>query len=362
MLLGVLKTNSLLTDIEKVFISVAHERGHQAFVFSAKDVNFETRLIKGTTLINNLVASREFEFPQVIQNRLAVKKDELETYLKLSKIIPFTSNRVGTKKQVYDRIKNIEKLSKYLIEVVSISQADDLVEYIDRFKKVIAKPASSNQGKGIYTFEKDDNTYIVRHMSESFKLDKVTLKKFFDKDLGQGLAFNFSPFIKSETHLGQSTVFRLHIVRGAKGKWKKIKFFPYVNLNSSVDITNGMQGALITTREALFLEQFYPNVHKRILSEIDQLFQAFVETFPQVYLWSFDALGLDLGITQDGNVYIYEINAGPGVGFMAYPVACEQVLYAEWLAENAKPPFKYNFVPLNLQTYMRTLMNNEATS
>ena len=34
---------------------------------------------------------------------------------------------------------------------------------------------------------------------------------------------------------------------------------------------------------------------------------------------------------------------------MAYPVACAQVEYYEWLVENTKPPYQHNFLPINLR-------------
>lgn len=348
MLFGVLKPNRVVTDVEKVFISVAHERGHQAYVFSAKDIDFESRKINGITLVNNLVQERTFEFPHIIQNRLAVKTEDVEAYSKLSEIIPFTSHRVGTKQQVYDILKQEPALKKYLIEVKKITEFTELLAYVQQHHKVIAKPSASNQGKGIFSFEMAQTGYVVRHLDQLRHCNEVEFADIFKAELHNGVGFSMSPFIISETHLGQSTVFRLHMTRGAEGKWKKIKFFPYVNLNKDIDITNGMQGALITTRETLFLEQYYPQAHTKISKEIEQLFRVFSKHINGLFAWPLDALGLDLGITQSGDIYVYELNAGPGVGFMAYPVACEQVLYYEWLAQHAQPPYKNNYLPIHL--------------
>lgn len=350
MLFAVLKPNLVMTDVEKVFISVAHERGHQAYVFTAQGVDFEQRKIQGLTLVNNLVQERVFEFPHIVQNRLAVKKEDVETYCKLAEMIPFTSHRVGTKKQVFDRLIKAKELHKYLIEVKEFFDANLLIEYIKKHRKIIAKPAASNQGKGIFSFEYQDDQFVVRHLEDHWIYTQSELSDFFKDKMKAGLGFTFSPFIMSETHLGQSTVFRLHMNRGEEGKWKKIKFFPYVNLNKKVDITNGMQGALITTREKLFLEQYYPNTHKKILSEIEVLFKTFSRHIDALFPWPLDALGLDLGITQEGDIYIYELNAGPGVGFMAYPVACAQVMYYEWLADTVEKPYINNFLPIYLKT------------
>lgn len=346
---GILKPNKSLTDVEEIFIQVAQNRGHQAYIFTAKDVSFEHHEILGKTLDNGKVVENSFSFPDIIQNRLAVKKEDKEVYLKLAEMIPFTSNRVGTKQEVYKKMCQVEDFKDFLIEVVDFDNIEDFFSFISRYKKVIAKPASSNQGKGIYTIEKLYSSYRVRYLTECSEFTEDELATFFKKELRGGKSFNFSPFFVSETNVGQTTVFRMHITRGALGKWQLIKTFPYVNLNAKSDITNGMQGALITTREQMFLEQYYPESYEIINTQLKKLFNIFIGKFQRLYPWRLDALGLDLGISQEGKIVIYEVNAGPGVGFMAYPVACAQVQYYEWLAKNATMPCVNNFLPMNLR-------------
>ena len=356
MIFGILKPNLVLTDVEKIFISVAHERQHEAFVFVAKNIDFENKKIVGKTLVGNHVVEKTFDFPDVVQNRLAVKAEDMHAYLKLAEMIPFTSNRIGDKSAVYKIMMTIESLQKYLIDVKTLNNLEILLQSLEKYSKIICKPASSNQGKGILTIERKDKGFVVKQMQEQHRLDMNGLINFYNQNLTRG--YTVSPFLKSETCLGQSTVFRMHLTRGAGGKWQQIKFFPYVNLNKEVDITNGMLGALITTREQLFLEQFYPNSVDKITQELKVLFTEFTQNFQKKFAWRLDSIGLDLGITQEGDIYIYEVNVGPGVGFMAYPVACAQVEYYEWLAEKAQPPYKHNFLPLNLR---RKLLAEQAS-
>ncbi|GAA5010910.1 hypothetical protein GCM10023206_18900 [Acinetobacter puyangensis] len=347
MIFAILKPSMVITEVEKVFISVAHERKHEAYVFIAKNINFEKKQIKGITLENNEIVEKYFDFPDVVQNRLAVKAEDVENYLKLADMIPFTNNRIGDKEFIYNKIKNIESLKKYLIEVLKLESFELLIDKIKQHGKVICKPSASNQGKGIYSIIKKDQYYIVKSLESESILDVDGLKGFYKEKFIKG--YTISPFIKSETNLGQTTVFRMHLTRGEKGKWQMIKFFPYVNLNHKIDITNGMLGALITTRENLFLEQYYSDSYKIIQNELKSLFREFTKEFQKLYRWRLDGIGLDLGITQEGSIYIYEVNVGAGIGFMAYPVACSQVSYYEWLAINAKKPFINNFLPINLR-------------
>lgn len=345
---AILKPNNVMTDVEEIFITVAQNRGHQAYLFTAQNVNFQTRKINGKTLNMGVVVEQDFDFPHVIQNRLAVNLEDKDIYIKLAEMIPFTSNRVGTKKEVDKKLHSIPELKDYLIEVEECKNLDVIQKYINKYKKVILKPVASNQGKGIYSLEQQKNGYVVKQLADTTKLNCEELEDFFINHI-KNKGYSVSPFFKSETVNGQTTVFRMHLTRGASGQWKMIKFFPYVNINPTVDITNGMQGALITTREKLFLQQNYPEAYELIQQRIRHLFKVFPLAFQKCYGWRLDGLGLDLGIDQKGNIVIFEVNAGAGVGFMAYPVAKAQVEYYEWLKDAAKPPFKNFFLPLNLR-------------
>ena len=345
---AILKPNLSIGDVEEVFITTAISSGHQAYVFIASNVNFETRRIVGKTIEKGNIVEREFEFPDVIQNRLAVKSDDKDIYMKLSEEIPFTSNRIGTKKQVDTKLSKIEGLEKYVLNVESCDSLSILLNFLKEFKKIILKPSSGNQGKGIFTVENSDGGFIVKNLNIKQQIESSQISDFFDKNI-KNKSYTISKFFKSETNNGLSTVFRMHITRGELGRWKLIKFFPYININNNLDITNGMQGALITTREKMFLEEFYPESYKKIMVEVNDIFKKFTHAFQRQYAWRLDALGLDLGINQNGEIVIFEVNAGPGVGFMAYPVAKAQVKYYEWLKLNAVKPFRNNFLPLNLR-------------
>lgn len=345
---GVLKPNKVLTDVEEIFIQVAKNRGHQAYVFTAKDVSFEAGTILGKTIEHDQVVEKLFSFPDVIQNRLAVKAEDKDIYIKLSEMIPFTSNRIGTKKQVEEKLNRISELNDFLIEVEECKTEGSILVALEKHKKIILKPNSSNQGKGIYTVENTDGKYLVRMLKESFIYSKDEFLSFILNNI-LNKNYTLSRYFESSTNNNLNTVFRLQINRGKNGTWKMIKFFPYVNINKNVDITNGMQGALITTREKLFLEQFYTQHVEKILKKVRYLFKIFPLAFQKQYPWRLDSLGLDLGIDQNGNVVIFEVNAGPGIGFMAYPVAKAQVDYYEWLKDKAVKPFKNNFLPLNLK-------------
>lgn len=348
MLIGILKPGNKIIDTERVFMTVAQCHGHDSFVFTAKDVDFTHQKISGRTLQKGKLVKQIFSFPDIIQNRLPINEQDVLTYIKLAQKIPFTTHHIETKVELYKKMKAHPLMEKYIIESQPCESFNTLIDFIKKYQYVILKPASSRQAIGICTIQQIDHKFMVKELDQIFNIDEVALKDFFEQKKNQ-YRFFISPFFHSKTNNDLSTVFRLHMVLGEYGNWHKIKFFPYVNLQDQQDIANGMQGALISTREELFLKQYYPNCYEDILSSIEQLFQDASQFMQNLYEWPVDAIGIDIGINQQGELKIFEINSGPGVGFMAYPVAEQQVLYYEWLFEQGLKIGINNFVPKRYQ-------------
>lgn len=350
MIFGILKPNYKIIDTEKIFMTVAKNHGHDSFVFTAKDVDFTHKNILGKTIWKGKIIEKSFSFPNIIQNRLPINEVDISTYVKLAKEIPFTTHHIETKFELYLKMIKHPLMQKYMIESESCRSFQILMDFIERYQYVILKPASSKQAIGICTIQKDNDEFIVKDLNQVLELDFNELKLFFEqKKLKEQLYI--SPFFHSATINQLSTVFRLHMILGEDGKWQKIKFFPYVNLNEDQDIANGIQGALISTREELFLKQYYPQVYQDILTNIDLLFDDTAQFMQDNYKYSIDAIGIDIGINQRGEIKIFEINAGPGVGFMAYPVAEQQVLYYEWVLNQDVIEKTDKFLPRRYRHY-----------
>lgn len=351
MLIGILKPGSQIIDTEKVFMTVAKAHGHEAFVFMARNIDFEKKHIIGMAYEKGKLVKKRYRFPDVVQNRLPMLKEEdAPLYAKLEQFVPFTTHHIGSKVEICKKMEDDEVMRKYVIEAHAFQSTTQLLEFLERHPYTILKPAYGKQAQGILTIRKETKTrYALKEQGVVTKMTKKQLIEFFDNRQNNRNYF-ISPFFESKTNHDLSTVFRLHMILGEEGRWQKIKFFPYVNLRGNEDITNGMQGALITTREELFLKQYYPEHVDKILAGVDQLFKDTSVFMNTLYPWPIDAVGLDVGITQEGDIKVFEINAGPGVGFMAYPVAEQQILYYEWLVEQPRSAHR-NFLPQRWRHY-----------
>ncbi len=186
-----------------------------------------------------------------------------------------------------------QEIKEFLIDVENCNSVEQIIVALKSNKKIILKPVSGNQGKGIYTLEENDNLIKIKKLEECIEIKKEQLNLFFEENI-KSRGYAISPYFKSLTVNNFNTVFRMQINRGVNGKWQLIKFFPYINIDQNIDITNGMQGALITLREKMFLEQYYSSCYKEIEKKIQKLFKVFPLEFQKKYLWRLDSLGLDL--------------------------------------------------------------------
>ncbi|RZF55625.1 hypothetical protein EXE30_02120 [Acinetobacter halotolerans] len=350
MLIGILKPSFSVMEIEKIFMVVAHCHGHQSYVFTAKNVDFSSRTILGKSLIHGEVTVKRFPFPDLIQNRLSINEEDVLTYVKLAKEIYFTTHHIETKFELYKKMREHDLVKKYVVESERCDNFDILIYYILKYNYIVLKPMSSKQAIGVYTIQVFENKFIVKAFDQETLFNKGELNIFFNMKI-KNKRFFISPFIASKTNNNLTSVFRLHMVVGKGGEWKKIKFFPYVNLRDEQDVANGIQGALISTREELFLQQYYPDSYQRILFGVDQLFRDMVCFMHNLYDWPVEAIGIDIGITQEGEMRIFEVNAAPGIGFMAYPVAEQQILYYEWILEQGCKLPVSNFLPRRYKNY-----------
>lgn len=351
MLIGILKPGPQIIDTEKVFMAVAKAHGHEAFVFMVRNIDFDQKEIVGMGYEKGKLIKKKFPFPDLVQNRLPIwKEEDAPFYARLEQHVPFTTHHIGSKVDIYQKMKQHPLMKKYSIESHSFQDTDQLFTFLEKNSYIILKPTFGKQAEDILTITKvGEDKFTLKEKGIVNHLTQDNLEALFNTSEKRKNYF-MSPFFESKTNHDLSTVFRLHMILGEDGKWHKIKFYPYVNLRQNEDITNGMQGALKSTNEEFFLKQYYPAQHEKILARVDQLFEETAQFMHGLYPWTIDAIGLDLGITQGGEIKIFEINAGPEVGFMAYPVAEQQILYYEWLIQQPHSLHK-NFLPQRYKQY-----------
>ncbi len=312
------------------YASIAKIEGITFFYFTAKGVDFENKVIKGSYYENGKWLEKFYPFPDVIINHTGpITTNQKDVYYKLKKLIPFTSNPVGTKLSVYNKIKKGKDFIEYLIPYKLIKKPLDIFEFLNKYSKIIMKPISGHHGNQVVYIEKLDDSFIVKENGISNTLSRLELFNYL-VEIKKSNKMLAQKYIPSRTTTGEPFDIRLHLQKDGNGNWVNTLIYPKVGFKNKV-ATNLGQGGKIT-----ILKNFLINVYKDdyfdIMKYLEVFSIQFANHFETLYKSGFDELGIDIGLDEDKKIWIYEVNWRPGHIFLQAKASYNAIKYANYLA------------------------------
>lgn len=295
--------------------------------FNPSDVDLTNRKINGLTLVDGKWVRKLTNYPDAIDNSPA-RKANRSIYNELEKSVPFTMHRIGNKDFVSKKLMNDVEYRDLVIPYKNLNEFNDAMEMLNQHSKIIIKPTGGNRGNGIVYIEKIDQDFLVVSKEENVKYDYEAFKEYINelskhKNLVQ-------MYISSTTRSNLPFDIRIHVRRGEEGKWKIVKIYPRMGNEKSVE-SNLSQGGSIA-KIVPFLKHNFEGQWKRIFADLKKLGREFPEYFNRGYDFHIDALGLDIGIDQDGKPWLFEVNSFPGCTMFEVEAQLVAMKYAKYLA------------------------------
>lgn len=322
------------------FAAVAKAEGLDFFYFTPRAVNFTKRTIEAKVLENGMWQQRTVSFPDVIYNagspeKLAVSKQIIE---QLREEIPFTTNSIGNKLNITKRLIEAKEFANYLIPTTNIKTLKQFYGQLQTYKKVVFKPVEGRKGKGIYFISSLANRYEVQKDSVKETLSKAQLDSFLQKQLKEE-KFIVQPYIQSVMKNGQVFDFRIHVQKNGEGQWVITTIYPRVAPHGSIvpNINNGgFTNYLMPFLELEFKEEAF-NM-KRMLEQFGLSLARHLDDIQMVkFNEVIDEIGIDVGLDENGKLWIYEVNWRPGCPpafYLELDVVRHTLQYAKYLAHH----------------------------
>ncbi|QTK08150.1 YheC/YheD family protein [Staphylococcus haemolyticus] len=296
------------------------------FFFNPKDVDINHKNINGLFLKNGEWIRMVTEFPDVIDNSPS-KKISKNIYQELEKTIPFTMHRIGNKDFVNKRLIN-ERYAELVIPYRDLKNINDVKEMLSVHSRIIIKPSGGNRGKGIIYIEKKDDKYTIRAAENINTYNETEVEKYIYKLTNKN--YIVQKYISSVTKSSLPFDIRIHVRRGEGGNWQSVKIYPRIGSGRSVE-SNLSQGGSIA-KIVPFLKYNFAEKWKVILDELRKLAKEFPVYFQKVYDYELDALGLDIGIDENGKLWLFEVNSFPGCTMFELEAQEVAMKYAKYLA------------------------------
>lgn len=318
---------------------VAKAEGANFFYFTLGKVNIETEKILGKAYENGEWIEKEFPFPDVIYNASVHVSDKTQQIFDyLYDRIPFTSHSIGDKLSVYNRIKQAKEFKQYLIPFSELTDVNRFFDIINRYEKVIIKPMSGHQGRGIIFIEKYGvDYYQMNEAGQVLSIDKKELEDFILHKI-QEQDYIVQQFISCKIKSGHVYDFRLHVQRNGEGKWVITSIFPRIGQLGSI-VSNMASGGYSTYLDGFLKTEFGENWYN-IQRYLERFAISFSNHFNSLYKnVLFDELGIDVGIDKHQKLWLFEVNWRPGVPNifnLELDVARNLIHYARYLADKHK--------------------------
>lgn len=249
--------------------------------------------------------SMQTPLPDIIYNRLSRYEDEnlfLDTTEKLASLyhIPVFNPHFFDKWELYLQLQDNEKLIPHLPKTGLLSE-DNLANFLSTYPAVYIKKRKSKKGKGIYLIIRNGNTFLMRTTSTSTVLfpSISKLARFLQKD--EGL----------DSYIIQEAISTLPM----KGKKFDYRILAHANKNrfsiTGVGVrlakkqqvtTHVPSGGVIVSTEDLPVS----TDHETMAQLINHCGKQLVSYYDDIGEFS-----ADVGLTRDGKLYIFELNAKP---------------------------------------------------
>ncbi|MDZ5473685.1 YheC/YheD family protein [Bacillus sp. 31A1R] len=231
-------------------------------------------------------------------------------------------------------IKNIRKkkqaeilmsdpmVSKYFPESIEFS-TEALQDFMSRYDSVYLKPDGGGQGRGIIRVSKEENGmyslkgYTPTGKDLSIKASNLRAIKeviqpnaFFEKHR----KYVIQQGINSLSQNGQPLGIRVHTQK-LKNNWVRSGILGKM-VNSEDGIVNRNRGAWAIPIRELLTDYAGMDVNKaiQIENEITTISIKASQLFAEHYPW-LDECGIDIGLSQDGQPWIFEVNSNPSIAF-----------------------------------------------
>lgn len=321
------------------YAAAAKAEGVDFFYFTPENVWIEEKMIIGKVYENGEWMEKTFPFPDVIYNASSPPDDEAEeVYDFLYDIIPFTSHSIGNKLSVYNRIKKGRRFEKHLIPTFEPTDTKMVFKLVSQYGKVILKPKSGHQGKGIVMIEKK---WLGWYRLVGTGINIFGTKKRLLKWLSSNIPIDkyiAQPFLSCKLKSGHVYDLRLHVQKNGDGEWVITSIYPRIGPLGSITSNIGSGG--YTGYLDDILKKEFPDSWRDLQKEVERFAIDFSNHFESLYHGElFDEFGVDIGIDENQKLWLFEVNWRPGPPMIfdcELDVARNTILYAKYLAQLKK--------------------------
>ncbi|WP_228460301.1 YheC/YheD family endospore coat-associated protein [Cytobacillus dafuensis] len=314
-----------IQDFCKEMDNQVSEIGGFFFVFQLQD--YTEGKISGYYIQNEIWQKSTVPLPDVIYNRIHSRKIEASPIFQkfkestIAHNIPLFNDQFLSKEKVYELLNSEEYMQPYLPETVSVTK-DTLENMISKYDSLFIKPIHGSQGRNIIKISKENN-HFISEISTGKGLDKNSLFLDFDQ-----LFKWIKPFLKKRSYLAQQGInlmkyknkqldFRILCHRNYQNAWEATSSVARISADEQF-VSNIARGGEVMRPLQILSQLSNRKTAIQQLALIKELAIEVSSIISQNTDGIIGELGIDIGVDENGMLWIIEANVKPSKNLDVY--------------------------------------------
>ncbi|MBV7508173.1 YheC/YheD family protein [Bacillus sp. sid0103] len=296
------------------------ENGGFFYVFS-----YDEFLNQGYYLLNGKWTSFEHPIPDVIYNRIHSRKLEKSVQFKHFRErietlqIPLFNERFLSKWEVYNQIFQEKHLYPY-IPKTKIYTKEHLYELAQEYETIFIKPVHGSQGRNIVKLIKEDESHYTLQSSIP-SLNNNSSNKFIIDELH----YLLEPYLQNRFYIIQQGVelfryescsmdFRALCHKNLNNHWQVTSIVARIAAKDEF-VSNIARGGRMIRPLDVLKTSLGPKRSLQILALMKELAVETASIISNSSTGITGELGIDIGVDQEGKLWIIEVNSKPSKNF-----------------------------------------------
>lgn len=251
-----------------------------------------------------------FPFPAVIVNRMKLSTPKRK-YLKNIYGSRFFNSGSFNKWQMYQLLSSNKHLLPHLPKTALYHKPKDILNYLNNFRTIYAKPLSGQKGVNIAKFIAERDQYSVQ-----YRMNNENKTRYFSNE--NELLNYIKSMFKSKKYIVQEEIdleieknhlidFRIVLLKDRCGQWENAGMVGRIGVEGSI-VSNRSSGGKVVNGKDLLLSAFNFSEDEMLsfykkMSEIAIKAAEELNKYENIYKY-----GVDIGIDRHHHIWIIELN------------------------------------------------------
>lgn len=307
-------------NFKDIFLS-GKKWGALVYVFTPDGINWEKKRIRGY-LYNELGNSWQeltLPFPHVIYNRIPTRKaeqrpDVIETLRRIREMpnVTFFNRCFFDKQKLFAMLETHKEILPHLPETKKLDTLPRFRHFCGEHRFVYLKPVRGKAGEGIMRIDYRNNRWRLQRLKDH----KALTRRFSSLD-------DMWPYVKRQIrkkryimqqgirrafYQGKPFDLRVLVQKNGTGEWGVTGIG--IRRAGSQNITTHVPRGGSIHSVAPVLSALFPHDSQKVKDEIRKTALAIARAL-QEEIPDLAEMSMDLGLTQDGKIWLFEVNAKP---------------------------------------------------